>query len=124
MHGSLDRSNTFNNMAALGPDFKRGFVSRTPMSNADIVPTLAHILNLTLPRKGRFQGRVLKEALIGGPDEVRSRSAVVSSGATFSGKITMLHSQEAQGRHYFDRACFADKSEKSCGEIPEPRREP
>jgi hypothetical protein len=121
MHGSLDRSNTFNNMAAIGPDFKRGFVSRTPMSNADIVPTLAHILNLTLPRKGRLQGRVLNEALVGGPDEVRSRRAVLRSGATASGKTTLLHSQEAQGRQYFDRACLADKSEPSCGEIPEPR---
>jgi hypothetical protein len=120
MHGSLDRSNTFNNMAAVGPDFKRGFVSRTPMSNADIVPTLAHILNLTLPRKGRLQGRVLMEALVGGPDEVRSRRAVISSGATPSGNTTILHSQEAQARQYFDRACFADKSEKSCSEIPEP----
>ncbi len=124
MHGSLDRSNTFNNMAAVGPDFKRAFVSRAPMSNADIVPTLAHILNLPLPRKGRLEGRVLKEALVGGPDEVRSRPAVISSGATPSGKATILHSQEAQGRQYFDRACFADKPDKSCGEIPEPPREP
>jgi arylsulfatase A-like enzyme len=123
MHGSLDRSNTFNNMAAVGPDFKRGFVSRTPMSNADIVPTLAHILNLPLPHKGRLEGRVLHEALEGGPDEVRSRRAVISSGATQSGKTTILHSQEVQGRQYFDRACFADKSEKSCGELPEPLRE-
>jgi hypothetical protein len=122
MHGSLDRSNTFNNMAAIGPDFKRGFVSRAPMSNADIVPTLAHILKLTFPRKGEFQGRVLKEALVGGPDEVRSRGSVISSGATSSGKITILHSQEADGREYFDRACLADRSEKSCGEIPEPPR--
>jgi hypothetical protein len=111
-------------MAAVGPDFKRGFVSRTPMSNADIVPTLAHILNLPLPRKGRLEGRVLKEALVGGPDEVPSRRAVISSGATQTGKTTILHSQEAQGRQYFDRACFADKSEKSCGEIPEPPRAP
>ena len=121
MHGSLDRSNTFNTMAAVGPDFKRGFVSRAPMSNADIVPTLAHILNLALPRKGTIQGRVLKEALLGGPNEVRSRDSVVRSDPTSSGKITILHSQETAGRHYFDRACFADKSEKSCGEIPGPQ---
>ena len=121
MHGSLDRSNTFNTMAAVGPDFKRGFVSRAPMSNADIVPTLAHILNLALPRKGTIQGRVLKEALLGGPNDVRSREAVVRSGPTSAGKTTILHSQETAGRHYFDRACFADKSEKSCGEIPGPQ---
>jgi Type I phosphodiesterase / nucleotide pyrophosphatase len=121
MHGSLDRSNTFNNMAAIGPDFKQGFVSRAPMSNADIVPTLAHILKITLPGKSRLQGRVLKEALVGGPDEVRSRRAVLRSEVTPSGKTTLLHMQEAEGRQYFDRACLADQHERSCGEVPGPR---
>jgi hypothetical protein len=114
-HGSLDRSNTFNNMAAIGPDFKRGFVGRAPVSNADIVPTLAHILNLPLPHQGVIQGRVLKEALVGGPREVRSRREVLRSVATASGKTTVLHSQEADGRHYFDAACFVGKGQKSCG---------
>ena len=29
-HGSLARANTFNNMAAIGPDFKKRFVSHSP----------------------------------------------------------------------------------------------
>ena len=39
-HGSLSRANTFNNMAAIGPDFKKRFVSQSPVSNADVQPTL------------------------------------------------------------------------------------
>ena len=30
-HGSLSRANTFNNMAAIGPDFKKRFVSQSPV---------------------------------------------------------------------------------------------
>jgi arylsulfatase A-like enzyme len=41
MHGGFGRDSTYNNMAAVGPDFKNGFVDRAPVSNADIVPTLA-----------------------------------------------------------------------------------
>ena len=33
-------------MAAIGPDFKTGFADPAPVSNADIAPTLAHILGL------------------------------------------------------------------------------
>ena len=36
MHGAIGRDNTFNNMAAMGPDFKKHAVVRTPVSNADI----------------------------------------------------------------------------------------
>jgi Type I phosphodiesterase / nucleotide pyrophosphatase len=49
MHGSFGRGDTFNNMAAIGPDFKTGYVDTAPVSNADVVPTLAKILGWTLP---------------------------------------------------------------------------
>ncbi len=52
MHGSLGRDNTYNNMAAIGPDFKHGYVDELPVGNADIVPTLAHVLGLTLHPTG------------------------------------------------------------------------
>ena len=114
MHGSLDRANTFNNMAAIGPDFKHGFVSLSPVSNADITPTLAHILKLPLPRQGQAPGRVLEEALSGGPAAVTSHSTIISSAVTSSGKKTLLQVQSAAGRHYFDAACWVAKDERSC----------
>jgi hypothetical protein len=36
MHGSFSRADTMNFMAAIGPDFKRGFVDEAPVSNADM----------------------------------------------------------------------------------------
>ena len=52
-HGSLSRANTFNNMAAIGPDFKKRFVSQSPVSNADVQPTLAHVMRMKIPSIGR-----------------------------------------------------------------------
>ena len=52
MHGTLARADTFNNIAAIGPDFKAGYIDVVPMSNADIAPTLASILGINLPFQG------------------------------------------------------------------------
>ncbi len=48
MHGSISRADTRNFMAAIGPDFKKAFADPAPVSNADINPTLAHILGIKL----------------------------------------------------------------------------
>ena len=65
-HGSFSRSDTFNFMAAVGPDFKRNFIDAAPTSNADIAPTLATILGIPLEAKGKLVGRIISEALPGG----------------------------------------------------------
>jgi hypothetical protein len=106
-HGSLGRDNTFNNMAALGPDFKRGFVDASPVSNADLAMTAAHLLGLTLPPKGRLQGRVLTEALDGGAVRAGTEHTVASA-ADGEGKVTVLQFQQLDGRRYFDVACRID----------------
>jgi hypothetical protein len=106
VHGSLGRDNTFNNMAAMGPDFKQGFVDPLPMGNADIAPTLAHVLGIELPSAGRLRGRVLSEALVGGPDSAPFRRDTAVSTQTPAGVATVLQYQEMQGRRYFDTACF------------------
>jgi hypothetical protein len=106
MHGGLNRASTFINMAAIGPDFKSGFVDRAPVSNADIAPTLARLLGLQLSSTGALTGRVLDEALAGSHKSVRSRSRTATSAVTATGAATVLHYQEADGRRYFDYACF------------------
>ena len=110
MHGNLGRDNTFNNMAAMGPDFKQEFVDPLPMGNADIAPTLAHVLGLELPSTGRLRGRVLSEALVGGPDSAPFRRDTAVAAQTSSGVATVLQYQEMQGRRYFDTACFVTLS--------------
>ena len=107
MHGGFGRDSTFNNMAAVGPDFKHGFADALPVSNADIAPTLARLLGLSLPPKGRLQGRVLAEALKGNPDfKPFVKSTLIATPAQ-SGLATLLKVEEYDGRKYFDTAYIA-----------------
>lgn len=103
MHGSLSRDNTFNNMEAIGPDFRKGYVDRLPAGNMDIAPTLAHILGLELPAGGALRGRVLTEALAGTHERMprMSRHTLVST-VPGSGQRMLLHYQELAGHRYLD----------------------
>ena len=104
-HGPLSRANTFNNMAAMGPDFKKGFVSRAPVSNADVQPTLAHLMRMNIPSLGALKGRIITEALAGGPATVRFAPGVLRSRPR-DGFSTVLMYQVADRRLYLDEACF------------------
>jgi arylsulfatase A-like enzyme len=105
MHGGFGRDNTYNNMAAIGPDFKTRFVDATPISNADITPTIAHVLGLTLKPKGSLTGRVATEALIGGPASTGPPFQYLRS-TTANGKQTLLIYQEHDGKRYLHAGCF------------------
>jgi arylsulfatase A-like enzyme len=105
-HGALARANTFNNMAAIGPDFKKRFVTRAPVSNADVQPTIARALGMKIPSLGKLRGRVIAEALAGGPATVRYRREVARSRPSAPGDATVLMYQIAEGRIYLDEACF------------------
>lgn len=106
MHGSFGRANTFNFMAAIGPDFKKQYVDQAPISNADVAPTLAHILGLELEAHGKLKGRVLREALAGGPASVPAARRIALSRSAVNGKKTILMYQQSGQQVYFDRACF------------------
>jgi arylsulfatase A-like enzyme len=122
MHGGFGRDSTFNNMAAIGPDFKRGFTDSLPVSNADIAPTLAQILGLRLPRVGKLRGRVLTEALLDGPDSAPVRHEFTLSARTPSGLTTLLFYQELDGHRYFDTACLvAPQAERSGDQLCDSR---
>jgi hypothetical protein len=109
MHGGFGRDQTFNNMAAIGPDFKSGFVDEMPMGNIDIVPTLAKILGIEMPSVGSLKGRVLKEALTSGGDSKTGGIKTLVSAPTDSGTRTLLEYQETSGVRYYDRACLITK---------------
>lgn len=106
MHGGFGRDQTFNNMAAIGPDFKTGFIDESPMGNIDIVPTLAHILGLQMPSIGSIRGRVLEEALAGGKGSDAYTRKVIASTPSPNGVSTLLEYQELKGTRYFDSACL------------------
>lgn len=106
-HGGFGRECTFNNMAAIGPDFKAGFTDTVPVGNADIAPTIAHILGLNIPSHGVLKGRPLLEALRGNADTIPAAARTIES-APANGKLTLLQFQEAGGERYLDRACYVD----------------
>ena len=109
MHGSFSRAETRNFMAALGPDFKAGFVDPAPVSNADIAPTLAHISGIALPAEGHLKGRVISEAFTGaGAVAVTKRRLESAPGS--NGLKTVLDEQTIGDTRYFDAAGFPGRT--------------
>ena len=108
-HGSFSRAETRNFMAAIGPDFKRGFVDEAPVSNADVAPTLARLAGVEMPSRGRLVGRVLAEALANGAP-VRWTREVVASEPGEGGLRTVLDVQRVGDRRYFDAAGFPGRT--------------
>jgi arylsulfatase A-like enzyme len=109
MHGSFSRADTRNFMAATGPDFKARFADPAPVSNADINPTLAHILGLDIPSKGNLKGRVASEALKGGKKVTVTKGWQASMPAP-NGQKTVLEYQRVGGTRYFDSAGFPGRT--------------
>jgi hypothetical protein len=101
MHGGIGRDSTLNNMAVIGPDFKSRFVDRLPVGNADIAPTLAHILGLNMSS----HGRILMEALRDGVNAGGATANQMESMAAGNLK-TIIYFQEFRGIRYVDRGCF------------------
>jgi predicted AlkP superfamily pyrophosphatase or phosphodiesterase len=108
-HGSLSRAETRNFMAAVGPDFKKGFADPAPVSNADIAPTLARIAGIEMPAKGRLRGRVISEALPGGSAPGVAKRTIQSAPAE-NGARTILNYQQVGDARYFDAAGFDGKA--------------
>ena len=65
-HGSMGRSELHNILFARGPAFKDNLVVDVPSGNIDLTPTILELLGL--PPAEDMEGRVLDEALAGGPD--------------------------------------------------------
>ncbi len=109
MHGSFSRADTMNFMAAIGPDFKAGFIDQAPASNADVGKTLARILGLKIKDKGRLIGRVLTETMPGGAAP-RYVAKVMRSDPAADGIRTVLNYQLVGNTRYFDAAGFPGRT--------------
>jgi arylsulfatase A-like enzyme len=81
-HGSMSPWNVRNTFLAWGVDFKTRATVRVPAGNVDVTPTILAVLGL---ERDGGDGRVLREALEGGPDEeqlaVETRVHTVQAGA-------------------------------------------
>src|ERR1700710_1563900 len=109
MHGSFSRGDTMNFMAAIGPDFKAGYVNDLPVGNADVGATAARLLSLTPKPKGTLLGRVMTEAMPNGATP-RGFSGSVSSRASANGLKTVLKFQRVGEQRYFDVAGFPGRT--------------
>jgi len=108
-HGGFSRAETRNFMAAMGPDFKTCFADPAPVSNADIAPTLARVMGIALPARGKLAGRVASEALTGGgPVAVQKR--VIASDPGPDGRRMFLDEQSVGDTRYFDAAGYAGRT--------------
>jgi hypothetical protein len=109
MHGGFSRAETMNFMAAMGPDFKSTFVDEAPVSNADVCETLAFILGLKIPDKGKLIGRVIAEAMPQGKTPA-AITRTLRSAPSVTGLRTILVYQQVGSMRYFDLAGFQGRA--------------
>jgi hypothetical protein len=109
MHGSFGRGDTMNFMAAIGPDFKAGYVDPLPVSNADIGMTIVQLMDLHPAAAGGLIGRVMSEALPNGIVPKAFDGKIVSKPAA-NGLQTVVKYQRVLSQRYFDAAGFPGRS--------------
>lgn len=109
MHGSFSRGDTMNFMAAIGPDFKAGYINTLPVSNADVGVTAAKLLGLDRKPKGSLVGRVLTEAM---PNGVAPKgfTGTIAGPRAANGLRTVLQFQRVLDQRYFDAAGFPGRT--------------
>lgn len=109
MHGGFSRAETMNFMAAIGPDFKSGFIDEAPVSNADVGKTLAAILGLKVADNGKLVGRVFVEAMPQGktPSVIKH---TLRSAPSATGLRTIVAYQQVESTRYFDVAGFPGRT--------------
>jgi predicted AlkP superfamily pyrophosphatase or phosphodiesterase len=109
MHGSFSRGDTLNFMAAIGPDFKAGYVDPLPVSNADVGMTVVQLLGLRQANAGGLIGRVISEAL---PNGIVPKMAdgTITSKPSANGLQTVIKFQRVLSTRYFDVAGFPGRT--------------
>src|SRR5215470_8567429 len=109
MHGSMSRGDTLNFTAAIGPDFKTGYVDPLPVSNADVGATAARLMGLRQKAKGNLIGRVMTEAMPNGVTP-KAVAATLKSQPAANGLRTVLMFQRVGTQRYFDVAGFPGRT--------------
>ena len=109
MHGSFGRGDTLNFMAAIGPDFKAGYVDPLPVNNADVGMTIAQLMGLRPTNNGGLTGRVMSEALPNGII-LKSADGTITSKPAANGLQTVVKFQRVLSQRYFDVAGFPGRT--------------
>jgi predicted AlkP superfamily pyrophosphatase or phosphodiesterase len=100
-HGSMSPWNVRNTWFAWGPDFKDGIVNRVPSSNVDIAPTILALNGLDA---SELDGRVLVEALEGGPDYEKLPLETKTFITDTSGYRALIQVTEVGHQRYIDKS--------------------
>jgi predicted AlkP superfamily pyrophosphatase or phosphodiesterase len=109
MHGSFGRGDTMNFMAAIGPDFKTGYVDALPVSNADVGATIVRVLGLAQKPNGNLIGRAMTEAMPNGATP-KASAVSIKSEPSANGLRTVLNFQRVGNQRYFDTAGFLGRT--------------
>jgi arylsulfatase A-like enzyme len=101
-HGSMSPWNVRSTFLAWGAGVKRGITAPAPAGNADVTPTVLDLLGLD--GEAGLDGRVVAEALEGGPDPeqvaVETRIHIAAAGAYRAA----LQISTVDGRRYVDKS--------------------
>jgi type I phosphodiesterase/nucleotide pyrophosphatase len=109
MHGSFGRGDTLNFMAAIGPDFKAGYIDPLPVNNADVGVTIAQLMGLRRVNAGGLTGRVVSEALPNGIIP-KAFDGTATSRPAANGLKTVVKFQRVLSQLYFDVAGFPGRT--------------
>jgi hypothetical protein len=96
-------------MAAIGPDFKAGYVDPLPVNNADVGITIAGLMGLHAAGNGGLTGRMVSEALPNGIIPKAADGSIASKPAA-NGLQTVVKFQRVLSQRYFDVAGFPGRT--------------
>jgi arylsulfatase A-like enzyme len=101
-HGSMSPWNVRNTFLAWGAGVKRGITVPAPVGNADVTPTVLALLGVE--GEAGLDGRVLAEALEGGPDPEQVAVETRIHTAAAGGHRAALQISTVDGRRYVDKS--------------------
>ena len=103
-HGTTSPHDITATLIAAGPNIRRASRSAVPTSNADIAPTVLHLLRVPVPQS--MTGRVMHEVLRSGPRPSTVRvirdtvtAAVAASGVRAGYRVTLYRSRVASATY-------------------------
>ncbi len=100
-HSTLSPHDLHNILIASGPDFRRGWESETPSGNIDVAPTVLWLLGIKPPHP--LDGRVLREALVGGATPPSANEKTWDAECDLGGRVwrQYLRTATVDGVTYF-----------------------
>jgi len=101
-HGSMSPWNVRNTFLAWDAGLKKGIVGRAPAGNVDVTPTVLALLGLE--GEAGLDGRVVAEALDGGPDPEAVAVETRVHTAAAGGYRAALQISTVDGRRYVDKS--------------------